>query len=272
MSRRKMQRWLQYNGIEYPNDRKWQIYIPNIKSKTDPKIDGVIRSRTVQKTRRPAQPGQPARVRPAATRSEDSGGRTRVPAKLTRPLTGRLSVFGFQTRNTRPKPIVYPYRRSITIFRPDPARSSRYPTKSRPDLNGSGQISVRSRQIQPYFGQISKDPIRFRPDFVPGDKPETDLNQPETDETRTEKSNQISRSVSSQFFIHPPHSGRVRVGHKPNPARPVDTPNKKEWLRVACLYHVLVKYWCGILLLEGVISEGMYQVLIKCILISHTYM
>ena len=39
--------------------------------------------RTVQKTQRPAQPGQPARVRPAATRSEDSDGRTRVPAKLT---------------------------------------------------------------------------------------------------------------------------------------------------------------------------------------------
>ena len=124
-----------------------------------------IRDRTVQKTRRPAQPGQPAHVRPAATRSEDSDGRTRVPAKLTRPLTGRLSVFGFQTRNTRPEPIVYPYRRSITIFRPDPARSSRYPTKSRPDLDGSGQISVRSRRIQPDFGQISKDPVRFRPDL-----------------------------------------------------------------------------------------------------------
>ena len=131
-----------------------------------PKLPGMgATGRTVQKTRRPAQPGQPARVRPAATRSEDSDGRTRVPAKLTRPLTGRLSVFGFQTRNTRPEPIVYPYRRSITIFRPDPARSSRYPTKSRPDLDGSGQISVRSRRIQPDFGQISKDPVRFRPDL-----------------------------------------------------------------------------------------------------------
>ena len=90
----------------------------------------------------------------------------RVPAKLTRPLTSRLSVFGFQTRNTRPKPIVYPYQRSITIFRPDPARSSRYPTKSRPDLDRFGQISVRSRWIRPYFGQISNDPVRFRPDLA----------------------------------------------------------------------------------------------------------
>ena len=76
-------------------------------------------------------------------------------------LTGRLSVFGFQTRNTRPEPIVYPYRQSITIFRPDPARSNHYPTKSRPDINASGQISVRSRRIRPDFGQISTDPIRF---------------------------------------------------------------------------------------------------------------
>ena len=121
-----------------------------------------LATRTVQKTRRPAQLGQPARVRPAATWSEDSGGRTRVPAKLTRPLTGWLSVFGFQTRNTWPEPIVYPYRRSITIFQPDPVRSSCYPMKYRPDLDRFGQISVRSRQIRPYFGQISSDPARFR--------------------------------------------------------------------------------------------------------------
>ena len=99
------------------------------------------------------------------------------------------------------------------------------PVRFQPDLDGSGQISVQSRRIRPYFGQISKDPIRFRPDLVPSDKLETDPNQLETDETRTEKSNQISGSVSGQFFIHPPHSGRVRVGHKPDPARPVDTPS-----------------------------------------------
>ena len=88
----------------------------------------ILHNRTVQKTRRPAQPGQPARVQPAATRSDNSGSRMRVPVKLTRPLTGRFLVFGFQTRNTRLEPIVYPYRRSIMIFRPDSARSSRYPT------------------------------------------------------------------------------------------------------------------------------------------------
>ena len=120
-----------------------------------------METRIVQKTQRPAQPGQPAHVRPAATRSEDSGGRMRVPAKLTRPLTSRLSVFGFQTRNTRPKPIVYPYQRSITIFRPNSTRSSRYSTKSRPDLDGSGQISARSGQIS--SPMINPKPTRINP-------------------------------------------------------------------------------------------------------------
>ena len=132
----------------------------------------ILHNRTVQKTRRPAQPGQPARVQPAATRSDDSGSRMRVPVKLTRPLTGRFLVFGFQTRNTRLEPIVYPYRRSIMIFRPDSARSSRYPTnlgqistdlaRFLSDLDGSDHISARSRRIWSDFGQISPNLVRFR--------------------------------------------------------------------------------------------------------------
>ena len=192
-----------------------------------------LATRTVQKTRRPAQLGQPARVRPAATRFEDSDGRTRVPAKLTRPLTGRLSVFGFQTRNTWPEPIVYPYRRSITIFRPDPARSRYYPTKSKPDLDRSGQISPNLARFRPDLdksSQILARSHRIRPNFVPSDKPDTNPNQPETNETRTEKSDQVSELVSGQFFIHPPQSGWVRVGHKPNSAQPMDTPTWKDSL------------------------------------------
>ena len=127
-------------------------------------------TRTVHQTRRPAQLGQPARVQPASTRSDVSGGRTRVPTKLTRSHAGRLSVFGFQTRDTRPELNPLSFRWSITIFRPNPARSRRYLTKSRPDLDGSGQISIRSRRIQPYFGQISKDPVRFRPYLAESDQ------------------------------------------------------------------------------------------------------
>ena len=108
---------------------------------------------------------------------------------------GQISTDSARSRQIRPD--FYPISTDPAIFRPD--------------IAGSGQISAKSRRI--------------RPGFVPGDKPETDPNQPETDETQTEKSNQISGSVLGQFFIHPPHSGRVRVGHKPDPARPVDTPS-----------------------------------------------
>ena len=66
--------------------------------------------RIVHQTRRPTQPGQPDRVRPVATLSDDSGGRTRVPTKLTRPHAGQLSVFGFQTRDNRPEPNPLPFR------------------------------------------------------------------------------------------------------------------------------------------------------------------
>ena len=126
--------------------------------------------RTIHQTRRPAQPDQPARIRPASTRSDDSSGRTWVPTKLTRPHTGRLLVFGFQTRDNRPDPNPLSFWQSITISRPDPARSRRYPTKSRLDLYGSGQISTRSRQSQPDFVQISTDPARFWPDLAGSDQ------------------------------------------------------------------------------------------------------
>ena len=116
--------------------------------------------------------------------TDDSGGRTRVSNLITRPQVGRLSVFRFKTRDTQPKPNHLSF----------PAKYYEFPTKSNeiwPDFDGSCQISDRSRRIQP--------------DFDLGDKPETNSNQPKTDETQTEKSNQISRSVSGQIFIHLPH-------------------------------------------------------------------
>ena len=128
-------------------------------------------------------------------------------------------------------------RRNLGQISTDPARFLS-------DLEGSGHISAKYQRIRSNFGQISTDPAifrpdiegsgqisaryrRIRPDLVYGNKLETDLNQPEIDETRTEKSNQISGSVSGQFFIHPPHSSRVQVGHKTDPARPVDTPRSR---------------------------------------------
>ena len=93
--------------------------------------------------------------------------------------------------------------RNLGQISPDPARFH-------PDLAGSGQISSRSRRIWP--------------DFVPSDKPNTDSTRPETDESRTEKSNHLSGSVSGHIFLHPNRSGWFRVGYKTDPARSVYTP------------------------------------------------
>ena len=106
--------------------------------------------------------------------TDDSDSRMRVPNLITWPQMGRLLVFRFKTRDTQPEPNHLSF----------PTKYYEFPTKSNeiwPDFDGSCQISDRSRLIQP--------------DFDLGDKPETNSNQPKTDETRTEKSNQISRLV-----------------------------------------------------------------------------
>ena len=91
---------------------------------------------------------------------------------------------------------------------------------------------ARSQQIRLDLGQILKDLARFQPELArPGQKlflainPIPESIQPETDETWTGKSDQITGSVLGHIFLHPNKSGRVWVGHKPNLARPVDTPN-----------------------------------------------
>ena len=123
-------------------------------------------SRSVQQTRRPAQPGQPPRVRPTATQSDDSSGRTQVLNSLTQPHAGRLLVFPFETRDTRPKSNPFSFRWVITNFQPVSAKSSPDPSRSgeisplsnetwarsrqiRLDIDESVQISAWSRQIWP---------------------------------------------------------------------------------------------------------------------------
>ena len=155
-------------------------------------------------------------------------------SKLTNPTPRGLVVgFPFETHDTRPKPNPFSFRRVITNFQPVWAKSDPDPSRSDEISPLSNEIWARSQRIRPNLGQISTNLVRFWPDLVgsgqisaPVIKPETDPNQPETDETRTEKSDQISRSISSQFFIHPPHLGRVWVGHKPDLDRLMDTPGR----------------------------------------------
>ena len=129
-------------------------------------------SRSVQQTRRLAQPGQPARVRPAATQSDDSSGRTRVLNSLTQPHAGRLSVFPFETRDTRPESNPFSFRWVITNFQPVSAKSSPDPSRSSEISPLSNEIWARSRrirldidesvQISAWSRQISTDLVRFQ--------------------------------------------------------------------------------------------------------------
>ena len=165
-------------------------------SKSNISISGLtyMMARGVQQTWWPAQLGQPARVRLATIRSDDSSGRTRVSNSLPQPHAGQLSVFPFETRDTRPEPNPFSFQQVITTFWPfstksslDPSRSGKIsplsdeiwarsrliqpdfglislnPTIFRPDLDDSGHISAWSHQILPYFSLISPDPTIFRP-------------------------------------------------------------------------------------------------------------
>ena len=138
-------------------------------------------------------------------------------------MTPRGSVVGFPFQNpwhsTRTESftlsdellqILNQQQRDLVQILRDLMRSCCYPTKSDPYLDRYGQF----RPNLSGSGQISAPVI----------KREIDPNQPETKETRTEKSDQISGSVSGQIFIHLPHSSQVQVGHKPDPAQPVDSP------------------------------------------------
>ena len=138
-------------------------------------------------------------------------------------MTPRESVVGFPFQNpwhsTRTESftlsdellqILNQQQRDLVQILRDLMRSCCYPTKSGPYLDRYGQF----RPNLSGSGQISAPVI----------KREIDPNQPETKETRTEKSDQISGSVSGQIFIHLPHSSQVQVGHKPDPAQPVDSP------------------------------------------------
>ena len=115
-----------------------------------------ILGRVVHVARIPAQPSQPTHVRPATTRSDNSGNRMRVPNSLTRQHVGRLSVFRFKTYDTRPK------LRPLSF----PANYYEFQTKFGKILSRFVEIWSRSFEIRWDFavfrqnlGQILNDPI-----------------------------------------------------------------------------------------------------------------
>ena len=132
-------------------------------------------------SKQPAQPNQPAHVRPTATRSNNSGGRTRVPTSLTWPpwvgsgfpLSKHMKLdlpLSFNLSNdllSIPNQIrwnLVEICQDLVQTLQDSAKSCRCSMKSRPDLDRSSQISpnlARYWQIQPNIGL--GDNIRDQP-------------------------------------------------------------------------------------------------------------
>lgn len=164
-------------------------------------------------SKQPAQPGQPAHVRPTATRSNNFGGRTRVPTFLTWPqwvgsgfpLSKHVKLdlplsFNFSSDLLSiPNQIRWNLAeicQDLVQTLQDSARSCLCSMKSRPDLDRSGQILIdpaKSCRIWPdidKFSQISALVI----------KSETNSIKPETDKTQTGRSNQIIWANFGLYF------------------------------------------------------------------------
>ena len=146
-------------------------------------------------SKRPAQPGQPAHVWPAATWSNNSGGRTRVPTSLTWP---RQVGFGFPL--LKHVKLDLPFKRFIKHSKPNSAKSCR-------DLVQILRDPVISCVVRWNLGQILTNSTRFRLDLdgfgqisAPVIKPETDPIKLETDETQTRRSDQIIRTSFGLYY------------------------------------------------------------------------
>ena len=49
------------------------------------------------------------------------------------------------------------------------------------------------------------------------------------------------RSAAGEDFLNPILSGQSRVGHKPDPDRPVDTPNDNLEINLAIMENIIIK-------------------------------
>ena len=164
--------------------------------------------------------GVQANRRPTAIRSNDSGSQMRFPTLLTQHPAGRLLVFQFKTRETRPelKSIQYPtifldLGHFFSRFRPIFSRFQSFfhlnPSISGTINTGSGQTSdfsswfgknlTRSDEISSDLGWIWQDLVAFWRIPVRSISPETNHHSPAT---RTDESVNVT--------------GRLRVGQKPD--------------------------------------------------------
>ena len=93
------------------------------------------------------------------------------------------------------------------------------------------------------FEHICRDLARFRPKFGQISSP---YSEPKTDKTRSGRFEAPHGSVVGFDFSHPSLLGRVRVGHKPDLGRLVDTHNVQliYFVYILCIHFC----WCSILM------------------------
>ena len=104
------------------------------------------------------------------------------------------------------------------------------------DVTKSREISARSSGNLTGSSEISPDPVRSLPALAHFGLKSTILagfftvdSFNRTDRVSSKKPTALirlsHRSAMGQNVLHPSPAGRFRVGHKPDPDRPVDTPN-----------------------------------------------
>ena len=128
----------------------------------------------------------------------------------------------FRSALIRPRSCIFLTQICLILANPTQIYSSLTPTR----LN-LGQIFIDLKESHLTLlrsDQIWQDPTMFQPKTSELENPKPIDSHPKTDMTRPAWSETLGESVAGQNLPHPIMSGRVRVGHKPNPAWPVDTP------------------------------------------------
>ena len=141
-------------------------------------------------------------------------------------LSSDLATFGrpsLRSAQIRPRFSLFLTQICLIPANPTQIYSSLTPTR----LN-LGQIFIYPKESRPNlfrFGQIWQDSVRFWLKTSELENLKLTDSHPKTDTTRPAWSETSGGSAVGRNLPHLIMSGQVWVGHKPDPARPMDTPN-----------------------------------------------
>ena len=186
----------------------------------------------------PIQPTRPDQNQPTRDRSVSSGGRRQVAKPRNRVRRVGWRVLSFKTHPNRPDrnlDEIWRNKNFLASFWSEYLRFLWDLGRIWGDVTESSEISTRSGGNLTESSEISPDPVRSLPDLAHFGLKSTILagfstvdGFDRTDRVSGSKPTapiRLSRrSVASQNVLHPSLAGQSRVGHKPDPDRPVDTP------------------------------------------------